>query len=245
MNAVANNNVVSARNLRKAYDQNLKDYLDTVPQLFHHNAFLLLANGSEAKVGALGGKYEHFHNWKRLEEAEPGVVDMETLLKGVCDKRNFLDLFENFVLFDDAGDRTIKIVARNHQFLGVNRALRAVGNRQQNLGKLGVFWHTQGSGKSYSMLFFTRKVHRRIGGNYTFLVVTDRDDLDGQIYGTYVGCGVVGEKEESRAASGTLRWRAWAIMSRPSCCASCASTRPTRFARTRPRPSTSRSPPRW
>lgn len=190
------------KNLRKAYDQNLKDYLDTVPQLFHHNAFLLLANGSEAKIGALGGKFEHFHNWKRLEEAAPGVVDMETLLKGVCDKRKFLDLFENFILFDDAGDRTIKIVARNHQFLGVNRAIRAVGNRQQNLGKLGVFWHTQGSGKSYSMLFFTRKVHRRIGGNYTFLIVTDRDDLDGQIYRTYVGCGVVGENDEVRASSG-------------------------------------------
>lgn len=190
------------RNLRKAYDQNLKDYLDTVPHLFHHNAFLLLANGREAKIGALGGKYEHFHNWKRLEEAEPGIVDMETLLKGVCDKRNFLDLFENFILFDDGGDRTIKIVARNHQFIGVNRAVRAVGQREQNLGRLGVFWHTQGSGKSYSMLFFTRKVHRRIGGNYTFLVVTDRDDLDGQIYGTYVGCGVVGENDDARAASG-------------------------------------------
>jgi len=190
------------KNLRKAFDQNLKDYQDTIPHLFHHNAFLLLANGSEAKVGALGGKFAHFHNWKRLEEAEPGVVDMETLLKGVCDKRNFLDLFENFILFDDVGERTIKIVARNHQFLGVNRAIRAVGNRQQNLGKLGVFWHTQGSGKSYSMLFFTRKVHRRIGGNYTFVIVTDRDDLDGQIYRSYVGCGVVGEKDEVRAASG-------------------------------------------
>lgn len=190
------------RNLRKAYDQNLKDYQDTIPQLFHHNAFLLLANGSEAKIGALGGRYEHFHNWKRLEEAEPGTVDMETLLKGVCDKRNFLDLFENFILFDDVGDRSVKIVARNHQFLGVNRAVSAVRERAQNLGKLGVFWHTQGSGKSYSMLFFTRKVHRRIGGNYTFLVVTDRDDLDSQIYQTYVGCGVVGEGDEARAASG-------------------------------------------
>ena len=190
------------RNLRKAFDQNLKDYQDTIPQLFHHNAFLLLANGNEAKIGALGGRYEHFHNWKRLDEAEPGVVDMETLLKGVCDKRNFLDLFENFILFDDVGDRSIKIVARNHQFLGVNRAVRAVGERAQNLGRLGVFWHTQGSGKSYSMLFFTRKVHRRIGGNYTFLIVTDRDDLDGQIYQTYVGCGVVGEGDDARAASG-------------------------------------------
>lgn len=192
------------KNLRKAYDQNLKDYLDTVPQLFHHNAFLLIANGVEAKIGALGGKYEHFNNWKRLEEAESGVVDMETLLKGVCDKRNFLDLFENFILYDDSGERTIKIIARNHQFLGVNRAIRAVGNREHNLGKLGVFWHTQGSGKSYSMLFFTRKVHRRIGGNYTFVIVTDRDDLDSQIYQTYVGCDVVSEKEESRAASGAL-----------------------------------------
>ena len=191
------------KNLRKAYDQNLKDYLDTIPQLFHHNAFLLIANGVEAKIGALGGEYGHFNNWKRLEEAEPGVLDMETLLKGVCDRRNFLDLFENFILFDDTGERTIKIVARNHQFLGVNRAIKAVGNREQNLGKLGVFWHTQGSGKSYSMLFFTRKVHRRIGGNYTFVIVTDRDDLDGQIYQTYVGCGVVSEKADSRAGSGT------------------------------------------
>lgn len=191
------------RNLRTAYDKNLKDYLDTVPHLFHHNAFLLLANGREAKVGALGGKFEHFHNWKRLEEAEPGVVDMETLLKGVCEKRNFMDLFENFILFDQAEGHTIKIVARNHQFLGVNRAIRAVGQREQNLGKLGVFWHTQGSGKSYSMVFFTRKVHRRIGGNYTFLIVTDRDDLDDQIHKTYVGCGVVGEKDEVRASSGS------------------------------------------
>lgn len=191
------------KKLRHAYDQNLKDYQDTIPHLFHHNALMLLANGTEARIGALGGKYEHFYNWKRLEESEPGVVDMETLLKGVCNRRNFLDLFENFILYDEAGERTIKIVARNHQFLGVNRAIKAVGNRQQNLGKLGVFWHTQGSGKSYSMLFFTRKVHRRIGGNYTFVIITDRDDLDGQIYKTYVGCGVVSEKEESRAVSGT------------------------------------------
>lgn len=189
-------------NLRRAYDQNLKDYRDTIPQLFHHNAFLLLANGVEARVGALGGKFEHFHHWKRLEEAEAGVVDQETLLKGVCDKRNFLDLFENFILFDEVEGRTIKIVARNHQYLGVNRAIRAVRERDRNQGRLGVFWHTQGSGKSYSMVFFTRKVHRRIGGNYTFLVVTDRDDLDTQIYQTYVGCGVVGEKDEIRATSG-------------------------------------------
>ncbi|MGB5806475.1 type I restriction endonuclease subunit R [Castellaniella sp.] len=195
-----------SKNLRNAYDNNLKDYLSSIPHLFHHNAFLMLANGTEARIGALGSKYEHFYNWKRLEESEPGVVDMETLLKGVCDKCNFLDLFENFILFDeiptDIGVQAVKIVARNHQFIGVNRAIKSLSNREKNAGKLGVFWHTQGSGKSYSMLFFTRKVHRRVGGNYTFLVVTDRDDLDSQIYKTYVGCDVVNEKDDSRAASG-------------------------------------------
>jgi type I restriction enzyme R subunit len=195
------------KNLRNAYDNNLKDYQSTIPHLFHHNAFLMLANGMEARIGALGGKYEHFYNWKRLEEADPGVVDMETLLKGVCDKRNFLDLFENFILYDETptetGTTTVKIVARNHQFIGVNRAIKGMANRDKTAGKLGVFWHTQGSGKSYSMLFFTRKVHRCIGGNFTFLVVTDRDDLDSQIYKTYVSCDVVSEKDDSRAASGT------------------------------------------
>ncbi|MDR5752145.1 MULTISPECIES: type I restriction endonuclease subunit R [unclassified Caballeronia] len=195
------------KNLRNAYDNNLKDYQDTIPHLFHHNAFLLLANGTEARIGALGGKYEHFYNWKRLEESEPGVVDMETLLKGVCDKRNFLDLFESFILFDETptetGTKTVKIVARNHQFIGVNRAIKGIANRDKNAGKLGVFWHTQGSGKSYSMLFFTRKVHRRIGGNFTFIIVTDREDLDSQIYKTYVSCDVVSEKDDARASGGS------------------------------------------
>ncbi len=191
------------RDTRAAYEQNLKDYLDTIPHLFHHNAFLILANGVDARIGALGGLYEHFHEWKRLEESEPGAVDMETLLKGVCDKRHFLDLFENFIVFDDSGGRTAKIVARNHQYLGVNRAIRAVQNRETSLGKLGVFWHTQGSGKSYSMVFFTRKVHRKLGGQFTFLILTDRDDLDTQIYKTYAGCGLVdNDRNPCRAASG-------------------------------------------
>ncbi|MCX7070786.1 MAG: type I restriction endonuclease subunit R [Gammaproteobacteria bacterium] len=191
------------KDTRAAYEQNLKDYLDTVPHLFHHNAFLVLANGVDARIGGLGGRYEHFHEWKRLEETAPGAVDMETLLKGVCDKRNFLDLFENYILFDDSGGRMAKIVARNHQYLGVNKAIRAVQNREASLGKLGVFWHTQGSGKSYSMLFFTRKVHRKLGGQFTFLILTDRDDLDTQIYKTYAGCGLVDhDRDPCRAASG-------------------------------------------
>ncbi len=128
---------------------------------------------------------------------------METLLKGLCDKWNFLDLVENFILFDESGGEPKKIIARNHQFLGVNRAIDAVRHRDERQGKLGVFWHTQGAGKSYSMVFFTRKVHRKLGGNFTFVVLTDREDLDTQIYKTFAGCGVVdNDRDPCRAASG-------------------------------------------
>jgi type I restriction enzyme R subunit len=191
------------KDIRAAYEKNYRDYLDTVPHLFHHNAFVILANGIDAKIGGLGSRFEYFHEWKRLAEEEPGAVDMETLLKGVCDKRNFLDLLENFILFDESTGKLTKIVARNHQFLGVNRAVQAVRERNERGGRLGVFWHTQGSGKSYSMAFFTRKVHRKLGGNFTFLVLTDREDLDKQIYQTIAGCGLAdNDRDPCRAASG-------------------------------------------
>ncbi len=192
------------KDLRAAHDRNLKDYKDTVPHLFHHNAFIVLANGEKAKLGSLSSKYEHFHEWKRLHEEDAGVVDMETLLKGVCNKRDFLDLLENFILFDESSGRLAKIVARNHQFLGVNRAMEAVRGRRDRKGKLGTFWHTQGAGKSYSMVYFARKVRRKISGGFTFVVLTDREDLDKQIYDTFAGCGVVNhEKEPCRASSGS------------------------------------------
>ncbi len=191
------------RDLKAAFEGNYSDYGDTIPHLFHHNAMVMFANGEKARIGSITSRWEHFHEWKRLAEEEPGVVDMETLLKGVCDKRNFMDLVENFILFDDSSGETRKILARNHQFLGVNRAVQAVGDREKRQGRLGVFWHTQGAGKSYSMVMFTRKVHRKLGGNFTFLVLTDRDDLDRQIYKTFAGCGVVDhDRDPCRAADG-------------------------------------------
>ena len=190
-------------NIRRAYDENLSDYKDTVPHIFHHNAFVVLANGVDARIGSFSGSFELFREWKRLDEDEHGVVDMETLLKGVCTKSNFLDLFENFILFDDSSGTVSKVVAQNQQYLGVNRALRSLEDRQDFGGKLGVFWHTQGAGKSYSMVFFSQKVHRKLGGNFTFLVLCDRDDLDTQIYRTYASCGVVGEHEDVRPKTGT------------------------------------------
>lgn len=191
------------KDILTAYEQNLADYKDTVPHLFSHNAFIILGNGIDAKIGSVSSKFEHFNDWKRLKEDEPGVVGMETLLKGICSKTNFMDIFENFTLFDQSSGRLVKIVARNHQYLGVSRAINAVFNRGERLGKLGVFWHTQGSGKSYSIVFFSQMVHRKLGGNYTFVVLTDREDLDTQIYKTFAGCGLVdNDKDPCRADSG-------------------------------------------
>jgi type I restriction enzyme R subunit len=191
------------KDIRHAFEQNLSDYKDTVPHLFHHNAFVILGNGVDAKIGSISSKFEHFNDWKRLAEDDPGVVDMETLLKGICNKRDFLDLFENYTLFDESKGKLVKIVARNHQFIGVNRSIEAVKNREERKGKLGVFWHTQGSGKSYSIVFFARKIHRKLGGNFTFLICTDREDLDKQIYNTFAGCGLVdNDQDPCRAGSG-------------------------------------------
>lgn len=194
---------IPSKDLSEGYNKNLKDYRDVVPHLFHYNAIVVLSNGIAAKLGAAFSPFEHFHEWKRLDEDEPGVVDLETLLKGVCSRTAVMDLFENFIVFDDSSGKAAKIVAKNHQYLGVNRAIAAVRDRESRQGKLGVFWHTQGSGKSYSMVFFTRKVHRKIGGNFTFLICTDRDDLDTQIYKTFAGCGLVDhDRDPCRPESG-------------------------------------------
>ena len=109
--------------VQDAYTNNYTDYLDTIPHLFYYNAFLILSNGVESKIGTLGSKYEFFHEWKRLEEKEQGNVALETMLRGICKKETFLDLLENFILFDHSDGRTAKILARNHQYLGVNEAV--------------------------------------------------------------------------------------------------------------------------
>jgi len=191
------------KDLKQAYERNFADYKDTIPHFFHHNAIVMLGNGEKAKIGTITAGFEHFHEWKRLSESDRGVVDMETLLKGVCDQKNFMDIFENFIVYDDSSGKQIKVLAKNHQYLGVNQVIKALNDPHRVKGKLGVFWHTQGAGKSYSMVFFTTKVHRKIGGNYTFLICTDRDDLDTQIYKTFAGCGVTdNDKTPCRPSSG-------------------------------------------
>lgn len=175
-----------------AFNQNYRDYLDTIPQLFYHNAFIMFSNGLEARVGTIDSKWEFFHEWKRLTEMDAGNIELPTMLKGICKKENFLDLLENFILFDHSGGRTAKILARNHQYLGVNQAVEMYKSREDLKGKLGVFWHTQGSGKSYSMLFLSQKIRRKFEGSPTILVLTDRDELNKQISDTFENCGLLG-----------------------------------------------------
>ena len=179
--------------VKDAFDQNYTDYLETITKLFHHNALIIFSNGLEARVGTIDSKWEFFNEWKRLKEIDAGNIELPTMLRGICTKENFLDLLENFILYDHSDGKTVKIFARNHQYLGVNQAVEMYRNRQYLKGKLGVFWHTQGSGKSYSMLFLAQKIRRKFEGSPTFLVLTDREELNKQISDTFENCGLLGE----------------------------------------------------
>ncbi len=189
------------RKIKVAFETNLKDYKQTIPKMFHTNAFIILSNGFESKIGAITSKYEHYHDWKRITEEQEGIISLDTILKGVCEKTRMMDLFENFILFDDSVGSIVKLIARNHQFIGVNKAVEhfvsvrekaKIGAiNKEEAQKLGVFWHTQGSGKSYSMVFLCQKILRALGGGFTFLLVTDRNELDIQIYDTFTGVGAV------------------------------------------------------
>jgi len=248
------------KNIRAGFDGNLSDYLHehSIGHAFHHNALLVVSNGDQARYGSITSRWEHFLEWKRNSETDTARVDAEALLDGLLAKDRLLDFVENFILFDDSrAGGTRKIVARNHQVLGVNNAVASVQRQEAlkrlfplhsrvveyrvprnglamaadpadaapgltplrqrahgaaddlplvkrahpDLGRLGVFWHTQGSGKSYSMAFFAEKVRRSVPGSFTFLVVTDREDLDDQIFRTFIGCGVADDKTP-RAGSG-------------------------------------------
>ncbi|MEG3058990.1 type I restriction endonuclease subunit R [Anaerorhabdus sp.] len=188
------------RHIENAYNENLRDYKDTIPQIFWYNGFIILSNGSNSKIGSITSTMEFFNEWKKIDsEKEDTKVSLEAMLRGTCDHSKILDILENFVLFQND---EIKIVPKNHQFLGVNNAIEAVSDIKNRNGKLGVFWHTQGSGKSFSMVFFTQKILRKIPGNWTFVIVTDRNDLDTQIYKTFSSVGAVNEDCQAESCEG-------------------------------------------
>ena len=187
--------------IKSGYDDNLQRYKENIPQLFWFNLFVAISNGIETRVGSFNAPWEHFFPWAKLEDSsanseQEGLLAIEAssrtnnnrlslqiFCEGLCNKITLLDYFDNFVLYHL---NKAKIIAKNHQFLGANNAVKALLEREENQGKLGVFWHTQGSGKSYSMIFFTRKVNRTMIGDWSFLIVTDRNDLDDQIFRNFL-----------------------------------------------------------
>ena len=194
--------------VEEAYQKNLKSYIKDVPNLFAFNQICVLSNGFETRLGAFNATYDYFFEWLKQKEGEKidrkAISDeglsAEYFVEGLLHKETLIDYIENFILFEN---KSIKIIAKNHQFLGVNNLMKSVENRNELKGKLGVFWHTQGSGKSYSMVMFARKVRRKIEGNFTFLVITDREDLDNQIYKNFMRTEVIGNKEECQPKNGS------------------------------------------
>jgi type I restriction enzyme R subunit len=192
--------------LRTAFDKNLVEYRDDIAQLFVYNAFLVLSNAIETRIGSMTASWDHFFHWLRPSDEkekidraaiEHNATSLERAVGGLLTPAHLLDYIENFILYYK---NTQKIIAQNHQYIGVNRALARLESRDSG-ARLGVFWHTQGSGKSFSMIFYVRKIERKIGGNYTFVVVTDREDLDGQIYRNFLNTDSVSQADAARPAN--------------------------------------------
>lgn len=188
--------------VEEAYNDNLKNYLRDIPNLFALNQICVLSNGLETRLGAFNATYNHFFEWLKVDSEkerpdrqalkEAGTVGESSVryfIDGLLQKGRLIDYIENFIMFRNQKN---KIIAKNHQYFGVNNLMESVKNRAELQGKLGVFWHTQGSGKSFSMVFFVRKVRRKISGNFTFLIITDREDLDDQIHKNFVKTEVIG-----------------------------------------------------
>ncbi len=185
---------------KQAFDDNLTSYKhpqNGIPALFWFNALLIASNGADSRVGSLTADWERFFEWKRVErEDEPRRVSLEVMIRGTCAPARLLDLAENFTLFSEHKAGLVKVLGQNHQFLGVNNAIASMlAARQSGHGRGGVFWQTQGSGKSLAMVFFAQKILRKVPGNWTFVVVTDRVELDDQIAKTFKACGAVSETE--------------------------------------------------
>ena len=190
--------------LKTAFTDNLTNYKRELPQLFLTNAFCVLSNAIETKVGSITAEWEHFFNWLRADDEKEKIdrdeiqrkgTSLEGVIAGLFPRQRLLDYVENFILYYQDKD---KIIAQNHQFIGVNHAYDRFLRREELQGKLGVFWHTQGSGKSFSMIFYVRKIFRKQTGNFTFVVVTDREDLDGQIYKNFLHTGTVTKAEAAQ-----------------------------------------------
>lgn len=183
--------------LHSAYKQ-IQTYKDTIPSLFTFNTFCVISDGADAKAGSLSAGFSRYLAWKTsdgVKEASPLTSQLEVLIKGLTNPATLMDYIRHFIVFEEskhidakgiATIQTIKKVAAYHQFYAVNKAIESVKRASGNQGdrKGGVVWHTQGSGKSLSMVFFSGKLVLQLD-NPTILVITDRNDLDDQLFDTF------------------------------------------------------------
>ena len=198
--------------IRKAFDQ-FQTYKAQIPSLFHSNALLVISDGHQAKLGTITSDWERFMTWRTITGKElvpPGLLQLETLLKGVFEQARLLDLIKNFVVFEDDGEKVTKKLVGYHQFHAVNKAVESTlkaagvpspvasrhplpsdgrGAGGEGDRRAGVIWHTQGSGKSLSMVFYAGKIVQHPAmENPTIVVLTDRNDLDDQLFDTFSFC---------------------------------------------------------
>ncbi len=201
--------------VRKAFDQ-IQTYKKIIPSLFFYNAICVISDGLEAKAGTLSSPFSRFQTWKTIDgkkESSPHMSQLEVLIKGMLNKTTLLDLIRNFIVFekDKKTDtktgimqvETVKKIAAYHQYHAVNKAIERTRIATAELGnrKAGVIWHTQGSGKSLSMVFYAGKLIHNLD-NPTIVIITDRNDLDEQLFDTFAGStsllGTVPVQAESR-----------------------------------------------
>ncbi|MEX2447716.1 MAG: type I restriction endonuclease subunit R [Solirubrobacterales bacterium] len=185
-------------------------YVETIPRLYRYVEIVGVSDLIQARVGTITTPAEHFSEWKAMDPAESeGKSELEVMLRGAFAPERLLDLIQSFVLFEVDGGKTTKILAKYHQVDAVNRAVEATAQAMEGDGRAGVVWHTQGAGKSYSMLFYTQKLRRDLRfKNPTVVCVTDRIDLDEQLMETFARQVVLSQAvkraEEVAGGSGSL-----------------------------------------
>jgi type I restriction enzyme R subunit len=196
-----------------AYHQ-LQTYKQEIPSIFQYNEVFVVSDGLQARIGSLTANQEWFKVWRTVDgkrTASSTVLELDVLLRGVFDRHRFLNLLQSFIVFeeDTDTDRLFKIIAGYHQFHAVNAATEETVRASKETGdrRVGVVWHTQGSGKSFSMLFYAGRIIREPAmENPTLVVLTDRNDLDDQLFGQFQRCNeLLGQTPVQASDRETLR----------------------------------------
>ena len=172
----------------EAYNQ-LKNYMQIIPTLFNYNAFCVMSDMSISKAGTITASEDRFMEWKTTDGSYETTqfADFTTFFEGIFEQRRFLDILKNFILFSNDSTNKIKIMGAYHQYFATNKAVNSTVKAIKSDHKAGVFWHTQGSGKSLSMVFYVNKL-QQVLESPTFVVITDRNDLDGQLFSQFAKC---------------------------------------------------------